>query len=83
MINVLVASLILHITLLRNPQLIVENGIVLRFLILWSSHGDGVLHQLSFRCFDRQPICAVCADRGADAAAGLVSLYVSDTILQL
>lgn len=36
LINVLVASLILHITLLRNPQLIVENGIVLRFLILWS-----------------------------------------------
>ena len=35
LINVLIASLMLHVTLLRNPQLIVENGVVIRFLILW------------------------------------------------
>ena len=29
LINVLIAALMLHITLLRNPQLIVENGVVI------------------------------------------------------
>ncbi|MFR0978964.1 MAG: hypothetical protein ACLSFJ_05840 [Holdemania filiformis] len=47
MINVLIAALMLHITLLRNPQLIVENGVVIRFLILW---GLSMMMVYSFCC---------------------------------
>lgn len=47
LINVLIAALMLHITLLRNPQLIVENGVVIRFLILW---GLSMMMVYSFCC---------------------------------
>ena len=47
LINVLIASLMLHVTLLRNPQMIVENGVVIRFLVLW---GLSMMMVYSFCC---------------------------------